>query len=50
MRFGLIGEHLTHSYSPEIHKRLRGYEYQLCPMALNELPAFFARRAFRGVT
>ncbi|MCL2300182.1 MAG: shikimate kinase [Firmicutes bacterium] len=49
MDFGLIGEHLGHSYSPEIHRRLRGTAYQLCPMAPSELPAFFARRDFRGV-
>jgi len=49
MDFGLIGEHLGHSYSPEIHKRLRGYAYQLCPMAPAELPAFFARRDFQGI-
>lgn len=49
MDFGLIGERLEHSYSPEIHRRLRGYAYQLCPMAPAELPAFFARRDFRGI-
>ena len=49
MTFGLIGEHLGHSWSPEIHRRLRGYAYQLCPMAPAELPAFFARRDFRGI-
>ncbi|MDR2686819.1 MAG: shikimate kinase [Oscillospiraceae bacterium] len=49
MRFGLIGEHLAHSYSPEIHRRLRGYAYELCPMAPEALPAFFARRAFSGI-
>jgi len=49
MEFGLIGEHLGHSHSPEIHRRLRGYAYQLCPMAPAELPAFFARRDFRGI-
>jgi len=49
MAFGLIGEHLGHSYSPEIHKRLRGYEYELCPMPPAALPAFFARREFQGI-
>ena len=49
MDFGLIGERLEHSYSPEIHQRLRGYAYQLCPMAPAELPAFFARRDFKGI-
>jgi len=49
MDFGLIGERLGHSWSPEIHRRLRGYAYQLCPMAPAELPAFFARRDFKGI-
>ena len=49
MIFGLIGERLAHSYSPEIHQRLRGYDYELCPMPLEELSAFFARREFRGI-
>jgi len=49
MDFGLIGERLEHSYSPEIHRRLRGYAYQLCPMSPSELPAFFARRDFKGI-
>ena len=49
MTFGLIGEHLGHSYSPEIHKRLRGYDYQLRPLPPGELPGFFARRDFHGV-
>jgi len=49
MTFGLIGGHLGHSYSPEIHKRLRGYDYELCPMAPEALPAFFARRDFKGI-
>ncbi|MCL2494228.1 MAG: hypothetical protein FWE98_01055 [Oscillospiraceae bacterium] len=49
MTFGLIGEHLEHSWSPEIHKRLRGYAYELCPLPPDGLPAFFARRAFQGI-
>ena len=49
MTFGLIGEHLAHSYSPEIHRRLRGYDYELCPMPPEALPAFFARRDFSGI-
>jgi len=49
MQFGLIGRHLGHSYSPEIHKRLHGNDYQLVPMEPQELPAFFARRSFSGI-
>jgi len=49
MRFGLIGRHLGHSYSPEIHKRLHGQDYQLMPMEPQALPAFFAQRDFAGI-
>jgi len=49
MRYGLIGGTLGHSYSPEIHQRLRGYDYALCPLAPEALPGFFARRAFEGI-
>ena len=29
LRCGLLGEKLGHSYSPEIHKMLAGYEYSM---------------------
>ena len=29
MRYGLIGEKLGHSYSPQIHRELGGYSYCL---------------------
>jgi len=47
--FALIGEHLGHSYSPEIHNMLWGYEYGLAPMRPGDLPDFFARREFQGI-
>lgn len=47
--FGLIGEKLPHSYSAEIHKKLRGYDYRLCELKKEELPLFFEERAFRGI-
>ena len=50
MRYGLIGRHLGHSYSPEIHRRLKGYDYALWPMEPQVLPEFFARRDFDGIT
>ena len=31
MRYGLIGEKLGHSFSPQIHRALSGYDYQLLP-------------------
>ena len=47
--FGLIGEKLPHSYSAEIHKKFRGYDYRLCELKKEELPLFFEERAFHGI-
>lgn len=47
--YGLLGEHLAHSFSPQIHARLGGYEYRLLEVAPKDLPAFFAARAFQGI-
>ena len=47
--YGLLGERLEHSFSPQIHRLLGGYDYRLLPMPRVALPAFFARRAFRAV-
>ncbi len=42
MRVGLLGEHLAHSYSPEIHKALVGdrYTYELYERAPDEVESF----------
>lgn len=29
MKYGLIGEHLSHSFSKEIHAQLGNYDYEL---------------------
>ncbi len=46
MRIGLLGEHLSHSYSPEIHNALAGdrYTYELYERAPAELSACLAGR------
>jgi len=49
MEYGLIGNPLTHSFSPELHRQLAGYDYQLCPLEPEGLEAFFEKRAFRGI-
>ncbi len=40
MRCGLIGEHLSHSFSPLIHSELADYSYTLCELAQDQLQAF----------
>ena len=40
LRCGLLGEKLGHSYSPEIHEMLAGYEYRLYERRAEELESF----------
>ena len=47
--YGLIGEHLGHSYSPQIHAMLGDYEYRLFEMPEAEVGDFLARREFSAV-
>lgn len=49
MEYGLIGEHLGHSYSPEIHAQLADYRYELREIAPEELDAFMKSRDFKGI-
>ncbi len=49
MKYGLIGEHLPHSFSKEIHEMLAGYEYTLCELQQDELSDFLKRREFCGI-
>ncbi|MBR6187084.1 MAG: shikimate dehydrogenase [Clostridia bacterium] len=49
MEFGLIGEKLGHSYSLLIHQAFGDYDYQLCPVRREDLPAFMEKRSFRGI-
>ncbi len=39
-KYGLLGEHLGHSFSPRIHAMLCGYEYKLYEQQREDLPAF----------
>ena len=39
-RYGLLGEKLGHSYSPQIHAELADYEYRLYPTARENVPDF----------
>lgn len=49
MKYGLIGEHLPHSYSKIIHELLGEYTYDLHPLAPEELDGFMCRRAFDAI-
>lgn len=49
MKYGLIGEHLTHSYSCEIHAQIADYEYELHELRPDELGDFLKNRDFCGI-
>ena len=49
MKYGLLGEKLTHSFSKEIHEALGYYRYSLCEVGRDELESFFKRRDFLGI-
>lgn len=49
MKFGLLGYPLSHSYSPQIHKELGDYPYQLFPVESHNLDHFFKTSDFAGI-
>ncbi len=49
MDYGLLGEHLSHSYSPRIHRELGDYGYGLLEVAPADLDAFLKKGDFRGL-
>ena len=49
MSFGLLGERLGHSYSPQIHKFLGGYDYDLFPVPKEQLDHFMKTTPFQGI-
>ncbi len=49
MRYGCIGEHLSHSFSKEIHARLGSYPYELYEVAREELPCFMTKKDFSSI-
>lgn len=49
MRYGLLGEKLSHSFSAEIHKCLGGYDYELIEVEKKDLDLFLKRRDFSAV-
>lgn len=49
MEYGLIGEHLPHSFSKEIHESLADYTYELHEVAKDELDAFMKAKDFKSI-
>ena len=49
MNCGLLGRHLTHSYSPQIHSHLGDYHYSLFQTEPENLEDFLAERSFNGL-
>jgi shikimate dehydrogenase len=49
MIYGLIGEHLGHSFSAEIHARLGEEPYELKELAPEEVGPFLTRGEFRAI-
>ena len=49
MQYGLIGEHLGHSYSVPIHRLISGEDYELREIAPADLGTFMIRKEFRAI-
>jgi len=49
LRFGLLGEKLGHSFSPQIHARIADYEYKLYERQPGEIAEFLAQGDFDGL-
>lgn len=47
--YGLLGEKLGHSYSPELHAQFADYEYRLFEVAPEKLGDFIRRGEFKGL-
>lgn len=47
--YGLLGQRLLHSLSPEIHRELGNFGYELFQLEPDELDDFFAKRDFAGI-
>lgn len=46
--FALIGEHLSHSYSPMIHSKFGDYEYELCEVSESDLQDLLKSEKYDG--
>lgn len=49
MIYGCIGEHLSHSFSKEIHSHIDGYSYDIRELSPAELGTFMEKKDFLGI-
>ncbi|MBQ8146233.1 MAG: shikimate dehydrogenase [Clostridia bacterium] len=49
MKYGVIGEHLKHSFSKEIHAQIGDYQYEIKEIEPNNLESFIKERDFLGI-
>lgn len=49
MKYGLIGEKLTHSYSKEIHESIADYTYEIHPVAKEDFESFMTKKPFSAI-
>ena len=49
MKYGLIGEKLSHSFSKEIHEALTDYVYEIRELTPDEVEPFLEVREFEGI-
>ena len=49
MKCGLLGEHLGHSFSPQIHRLLADYSYELFEMPEDEVASFLRSDSFDAI-
>lgn len=49
MEYGLIGEALSHSISPQIHKIIGGYDYKKIELKKDEVENFLLEKAFKAI-
>ncbi len=47
--YGLLGEHLPHSFSPQIHNALGNLDYSLFEVAPESLQSFMTEHNFKGI-
>ena len=49
MEYGCIGEHLSHSFSKEIHNAIADYDYKIQEIERENLHDFFVKRDFKAI-